>query len=478
MLKTPRRGRRRRRGRRPRRQVRRGHHRRGRAGARRELRRGRHRRPREGQARRLQGAQARAGHRHHRPGPERQGRLQAPQGLGRRRARRGACERAASRRRSCGSGSTATWRPSTRRSCGCSRSCPRRWRPPTRPCWATTPRRWPAVRTGRGHDRRADGRGRGRHRAAPAPAVAGGRRPALRPRHHPHRPRARALGRPGRAHRQARRIRACRPAHAHGPRACSSGWARSRADLWRAAADAFVDRDPNAGDALEAADDEVDDLHTALTAELLAGGVPAARGRRRHAGGPLLRAARRPRRAHRHVEWRTRSPDHRVRVRRRADCRAMATAFKSSNPALNDKAFERAARDRGRLGRRHRSRRATPTPWAPRRSQAVDAMTVNGTVWATAALLVLVVGGGVYGWNSVDVTSDTVSFPGWIFPVALVAFGVAMRHRLQAAPGPVHGARSTPCSRARSSARSPASTTRPTTASSCRRCRSRSASSP
>ncbi len=48
------------------------------------------------------------------------------------------------------------------------------------------------------------------------------------------------------------------------------------AQLWRAAADAFVDRDPGAGAVLEAADDEVDDLHTQLTAELLTGGVPSA----------------------------------------------------------------------------------------------------------------------------------------------------------------------------------------------------------
>ena len=48
------------------------------------------------------------------------------------------------------------------------------------------------------------------------------------------------------------------------------------AQLWRAAADGFIDRDPTAGDALEAADDEVDDLHTALTAELLAGDISAA----------------------------------------------------------------------------------------------------------------------------------------------------------------------------------------------------------
>ena len=47
------------------------------------------------------------------------------------------------------------------------------------------------------------------------------------------------------------------------------------AQLWRAAADGFVDRDPLAGEALELADDELDDLHSALTAELLAGVVPA-----------------------------------------------------------------------------------------------------------------------------------------------------------------------------------------------------------
>lgn len=46
-------------------------------------------------------------------------------------------------------------------------------------------------------------------------------------------------------------------------------------ELWRSAADAFIDRDPTAGERLEAADDVVDDLHTALTAELLAGDIPA-----------------------------------------------------------------------------------------------------------------------------------------------------------------------------------------------------------
>jgi phosphate transport system protein len=47
------------------------------------------------------------------------------------------------------------------------------------------------------------------------------------------------------------------------------------ATIWRSAADAFADRDPVLAASLEAADDELDDLHTALTAELLSGRVNA-----------------------------------------------------------------------------------------------------------------------------------------------------------------------------------------------------------
>jgi phosphate transport system protein len=46
--------------------------------------------------------------------------------------------------------------------------------------------------------------------------------------------------------------------------------------LWRAAGDAFADRDPSAGDRLEHEDDALDDLHTALTTELLSGGLTPA----------------------------------------------------------------------------------------------------------------------------------------------------------------------------------------------------------
>ena len=47
------------------------------------------------------------------------------------------------------------------------------------------------------------------------------------------------------------------------------------AAIWRTAGDAFADRDAEAAASLEAADDELDDLHTTLTAELLSGSVAA-----------------------------------------------------------------------------------------------------------------------------------------------------------------------------------------------------------
>ena len=45
--------------------------------------------------------------------------------------------------------------------------------------------------------------------------------------------------------------------------------------IWRQAADAFADRDAPLATSLEQVDDELDDLHTSLTAELLGGQVPA-----------------------------------------------------------------------------------------------------------------------------------------------------------------------------------------------------------
>ncbi len=47
------------------------------------------------------------------------------------------------------------------------------------------------------------------------------------------------------------------------------------AEIWRTVGDAYADRDTEKALSLEAADDELDDLHTALTAELLSGSVPS-----------------------------------------------------------------------------------------------------------------------------------------------------------------------------------------------------------
>ena len=99
----------------------------------------------------------------------------------------------------------------------------------------------------------------------------------------------------------------------------------------------------------------------------------------------------------------------------------MAIAFRNSNPALNEKAFDRVADPQAGWAAGGRYGAGDTAPVVDD-----DAMTVNGTVWATAALLVLVVLAGAWGWNQVDVTSDTVSLPGWLFPVVLGALGVAI----------------------------------------------------
>jgi uncharacterized YccA/Bax inhibitor family protein len=103
----------------------------------------------------------------------------------------------------------------------------------------------------------------------------------------------------------------------------------------------------------------------------------------------------------------------------------MARTFTNSNPALSDAAFDRIAESEAGWAagtQQMQDAYAVPTGSTVRS----DTMTVNGTVWATGALLVLVVGAGIYGWNSVDVTQENPSLPGWIFPILLAAFAVAM----------------------------------------------------
>ncbi len=109
--------------------------------------------------------------------------------------------------------------------------------------------------------------------------------------------------------------------------------------------------------------------------------------------------------------------------------------MRTSNPALNDKVFEQA-----RVGSASES---TPGWAAPQASaQALetayqapayrgpvvgeDTMTLNGVAWASGALLVLLVAAGVYGWNSVDRSTDVVAMPGWLLLVLLGGLGTAV----------------------------------------------------
>jgi uncharacterized YccA/Bax inhibitor family protein len=105
----------------------------------------------------------------------------------------------------------------------------------------------------------------------------------------------------------------------------------------------------------------------------------------------------------------------------------MAAARRSSsNPALSDEAFARVTeRDAGWAAAtlQQVEAGAPVSPHGP--VVGTDSMSVRGTVWATAALLVLVVGAGVFGWNSVEVTEGSVRFPGWLFLPLLGAVGVA-----------------------------------------------------
>jgi uncharacterized YccA/Bax inhibitor family protein len=111
----------------------------------------------------------------------------------------------------------------------------------------------------------------------------------------------------------------------------------------------------------------------------------------------------------------------------------------TSNPALSDKAFEKVThRDPGQVGwgAPAGSGAGYPPPAAPDEvsewrpgpiGPAVDTMTVNGTVTATGVLLVLLVGAGVFGWNSVEVDPlGQVQLPGWMFLAWIATIGVGI----------------------------------------------------
>ena len=90
--------------------------------------------------------------------------------------------------------------------------------------------------------------------------------------------------------------------------------------------------------------------------------------------------------------------------------------MRSSNPALNDSTFEKAAQE------------WAPPTGQPHEIDASDRMTFGGTLTATAVLLVLLVAAGAVGWMSVDRPTnefDTLSIPGWFWLPLLGGLGVA-----------------------------------------------------
>jgi len=97
--------------------------------------------------------------------------------------------------------------------------------------------------------------------------------------------------------------------------------------------------------------------------------------------------------------------------------------MRTTNPALSEKVFEESAGWAAGIEQLEGTY-AAPSYQGP--IERTDVMTVNGTVWATASLLVLVIAAGVFGWNSVDHTVSGASMPGWL-PIALIGgLGVAI----------------------------------------------------
>ena len=97
-----------------------------------------------------------------------------------------------------------------------------------------------------------------------------------------------------------------------------------------------------------------------------------------------------------------------------------------ASPVLNEKAFERGL-DESQPGwaapDTAMANRAAPPAAAP----GVRTMTANGTFARAFALFLLVLAGGAFGWQQVDVTSgNQIDLPGWSWVVLIGAFAVAM----------------------------------------------------
>ncbi len=114
---------------------------------------------------------------------------------------------------------------------------------------------------------------------------------------------------------------------------------------------------------------------------------------------------------------------------------ATGTLTRSSNPALSDKAIQRAATDLD-TGWGAPSTAPGTAPGGLSPVSPVDTMTMRGVIWAAAALIVLVVAGAAVGWSGTEQTGfddpttgeyvSTTSMPGWTIATMLVGFGFAL----------------------------------------------------
>jgi uncharacterized YccA/Bax inhibitor family protein len=104
----------------------------------------------------------------------------------------------------------------------------------------------------------------------------------------------------------------------------------------------------------------------------------------------------------------------------------MATPLRSNNPALNEKHFEQFRVGSPELDAGWATAQESFDGPTYRPPTAVPAMTNGGVTTATGVLLVLLVASAAFGWNSVEITSTEVQFPGWLLLPMLGGFGVAI----------------------------------------------------
>lgn len=90
----------------------------------------------------------------------------------------------------------------------------------------------------------------------------------------------------------------------------------------------------------------------------------------------------------------------------------VANAFRTSNPALNDKTFA--------------PERLHTLTGIPAEQSWRTTMTLDGVVLKCLVLLALLVGAGAFGWSATERTETTVELPGWLFVALIGALGVAI----------------------------------------------------